>query len=224
MRALVTGASGFVGGHLCEHLTATGDLVVGISASGRWPADLGSPQSISAHRALRPAGHRGIRPRRPRAPQATRGDLSPGRPVEPASKPGRSPRYLGAEPGRNAEFARGGQGGELDAEAPGDRGELGSLLWQPGSLAHPCARGLPITAEQPLRRKQGRGRSAGHPALSCVRDRRYHGPAVQPRGPATISLVCTRRPRASGRRSGGRAQGRCRGRQPRRRPRFHGRP
>ena len=40
MRALVTGASGFVGGHLCEHLTATGDLVVGISASGRWPADL----------------------------------------------------------------------------------------------------------------------------------------------------------------------------------------
>jgi GDP-4-dehydro-6-deoxy-D-mannose reductase len=41
VRALVTGASGFVGGHLCEHLTATGDLVVGISASGRWPTDLG---------------------------------------------------------------------------------------------------------------------------------------------------------------------------------------
>ncbi len=40
MRALVTGASGFVGGHLAEHLVAEGDLVVGISASGRWPADL----------------------------------------------------------------------------------------------------------------------------------------------------------------------------------------
>jgi GDP-4-dehydro-6-deoxy-D-mannose reductase len=29
-----------VGGHLAEHLVAQGDLVVGISASGRWPADL----------------------------------------------------------------------------------------------------------------------------------------------------------------------------------------
>lgn len=40
MRALVTGISGFVGGHLTEHLVAQGDLVVGLSASGRWPTDL----------------------------------------------------------------------------------------------------------------------------------------------------------------------------------------
>jgi len=40
MRALVTGASGFVGGHLVEHLIAAGDLVVGLSASGRWPKEL----------------------------------------------------------------------------------------------------------------------------------------------------------------------------------------
>jgi GDP-4-dehydro-6-deoxy-D-mannose reductase len=40
MRALVTGVSGFVGGHLAEHLVAQGDLVVGLSASGRWPVDL----------------------------------------------------------------------------------------------------------------------------------------------------------------------------------------
>jgi GDP-4-dehydro-6-deoxy-D-mannose reductase len=40
MRALVTGISGFVGGHLTEHLVAEGDIVVGLSASGRWPPDL----------------------------------------------------------------------------------------------------------------------------------------------------------------------------------------
>jgi GDP-4-dehydro-6-deoxy-D-mannose reductase len=40
MRALVTGVSGFVGGHLAEHLIDSGDLVVGISASGRWPNSL----------------------------------------------------------------------------------------------------------------------------------------------------------------------------------------
>jgi len=40
MRALVTRVSGFVGGHLAEHLVAQGDLVVGLSASGRWPAEL----------------------------------------------------------------------------------------------------------------------------------------------------------------------------------------
>jgi GDP-4-dehydro-6-deoxy-D-mannose reductase len=40
MRALVTGASGFVGGHLCEHLVAEGDLVVGLSRSGHWPPPL----------------------------------------------------------------------------------------------------------------------------------------------------------------------------------------
>jgi len=40
MRALVTGISGFVGGHLTEYLAAEGDLVVGLSASGKWPTDL----------------------------------------------------------------------------------------------------------------------------------------------------------------------------------------
>jgi GDP-4-dehydro-6-deoxy-D-mannose reductase len=40
MRALVTGISGFVGGHLTEHLIAEGDIVAGLSASGRWPQEL----------------------------------------------------------------------------------------------------------------------------------------------------------------------------------------
>src|ERR671916_1042256 len=40
MRVLVTGVSGFVGGHLAEHLIESDDLVVGLSASGRWPEGL----------------------------------------------------------------------------------------------------------------------------------------------------------------------------------------
>jgi GDP-4-dehydro-6-deoxy-D-mannose reductase len=40
MRALVTGITGFVGGHLAEYLVAEGDLVVGLSTSGRWPEEL----------------------------------------------------------------------------------------------------------------------------------------------------------------------------------------
>jgi GDP-4-dehydro-6-deoxy-D-mannose reductase len=40
MRALVTGISGFVGGHLAEHLLAIGDPVVGLSIAARWPDNL----------------------------------------------------------------------------------------------------------------------------------------------------------------------------------------
>ncbi len=40
MRTLITGASGFVGGHLVEHLAASGDMIVGLSSSGRWPKPL----------------------------------------------------------------------------------------------------------------------------------------------------------------------------------------
>lgn len=44
MRALVTGVTGFVGAHLVHHLVDSGDQVVGLSESDRWPdrsADLG---------------------------------------------------------------------------------------------------------------------------------------------------------------------------------------
>jgi len=37
MLALITGITGFVGGHLAEHLLAAGDDVAGMSTSGRWP-------------------------------------------------------------------------------------------------------------------------------------------------------------------------------------------
>jgi len=37
-RALITGVSGFAGGHLAEHLLACGDAVLGTSPDGRWEA------------------------------------------------------------------------------------------------------------------------------------------------------------------------------------------
>ncbi|MEX2121237.1 MAG: NAD-dependent epimerase/dehydratase family protein [Pirellulales bacterium] len=37
MKALITGVTGFAGGHLAEHLLETGDQVLGCSSSGRWP-------------------------------------------------------------------------------------------------------------------------------------------------------------------------------------------
>jgi GDP-4-dehydro-6-deoxy-D-mannose reductase len=40
VKALVTGASGFVGGHLAEHLLAQGDQVLGASRGGAWPDDV----------------------------------------------------------------------------------------------------------------------------------------------------------------------------------------
>ena len=40
MRTLVTGITGFVGGHLAEHLLACGDEVIGCSRAGRWPDEL----------------------------------------------------------------------------------------------------------------------------------------------------------------------------------------
>ena len=85
MRALVTGVSGFVGGHLCEHLVAEGDLVVGLSASGRWPAGL-------THLGRRCGSSAATCSRSSEAdlaelvaPQAARGDLSPGGAVESAA-------------------------------------------------------------------------------------------------------------------------------------------
>lgn len=44
MRALITGISGFVGGHLAEHLISEGDQVLGLARVPHWPA--GAPASL----------------------------------------------------------------------------------------------------------------------------------------------------------------------------------
>ena len=87
MRALVTGVSGFVGGHLAEHLVAEGDLVVGIFGLGALAGGAGAPGEERADRAVRPGRAGRGRAGRAGAPQAARGDLSPGRAVESAGEP-----------------------------------------------------------------------------------------------------------------------------------------
>lgn len=44
MRALITGITGFAGGHLAEHLLASGDTVLGAGLEAAWPA--GSPEAL----------------------------------------------------------------------------------------------------------------------------------------------------------------------------------
>lgn len=46
LKALITGVTGFAGGHLAEHLLAEGDRVCGTSLSADWPES--SPVSLSA--------------------------------------------------------------------------------------------------------------------------------------------------------------------------------
>src|SRR5262245_28515550 len=40
MRVLVTGVTGFVGGHLAQHLIDCGDSVIGCARTGKWPGTL----------------------------------------------------------------------------------------------------------------------------------------------------------------------------------------
>ncbi len=44
MRALITGATGFAGSHLVEHLISSGDEVLGCSRNGKWPRSI--PQCV----------------------------------------------------------------------------------------------------------------------------------------------------------------------------------
>ncbi len=48
MRALVTGASGFVGRHLVAHLEAAGDTVIGLDRNGHEPTDITDADAVRA--------------------------------------------------------------------------------------------------------------------------------------------------------------------------------
>ena len=224
MRVLVTGVSGFVGGHLAEHLIAAGDLVVGLSASGRWPEEL-------AHLS--------------RAVRIERCDLTEVDEDDLAALIGRkrpeviyhlaaqaNPQASMTDPRGTWALNLGGTLNLLEAVKaaglnPRPRVILvgsGVCYGNPAPEYLPVTERLPAAAEQPVFREQGRGRPAGHPALPGARHRRRDGPPVQPRRPAAVAVVRPQRAGAAGGRGRGRAQGPRRGRQPRRRPRLHRRP
>jgi len=52
VRALIIGIGGFAGGHLAEHLLASGDEVLGCSTRGRWPEEL--PAAVTSNAAVLP--------------------------------------------------------------------------------------------------------------------------------------------------------------------------
>ena len=223
MRALVTGISGFVGGHLAEHLLESGDAVVGLSTSGRWPEGL-------AH--LAASGPDRARATWPAIDQGEMTDLI-------ARKQPEAIYHLAAQANPQASVAdpRGtwalNLGGTLTlleaVKASGLKPRVvlvgsGVCYGNPAPEHLPVARVVPAPAEQPVLGEQGGGRPPGRPALPGPRDRRGDGPPVQPRRPPPVVHLRAGGPGPAGRRGRGRAQAPRRGRQPRRRPRLHRRP
>ena len=98
MRALVTGALGFVGRHLVEHLRAEGDEVVSLDHHGPDPVDITDPVAIRGRR-------RGGPPRRRLPPRRLGGCgriLDPSRRGAAAQRRGHPARPRGLPRGRRA--------------------------------------------------------------------------------------------------------------------------
>ena len=181
MRALVTGASGFVGGHLVEHLLESGDVVVGLSTSGRWPAVLSHLD----------------RPRRLEA-----WDLAAGAVADLAELVRRkqpeviyhlaaqaNPAQSMADPRGTWAVNVGGTWNLLEAvRASGLTPRVvlvgsGISYGNPGPRARPGDRIVPVAADHAVCRQQGRRRFARPPVRARLGHRPGHRPPVQPRRP-----------------------------------------
>ena len=203
MRVLVTGVSGFVGGHLAEHLVAAGDLVVGLSASGRWPEGL-------AHLA--------------RPVRLERCDLAEVDEADLADLIGRkqpeviyhlaaqaNPQASLADPRGTWALNLGGTLNLLEAvkaaglKPPGGPGRLGGLLRQPRPRAPAGPEDCPLRPNNPYSASKAAADLLGIQHSPGARHRRGDGPPVQPRRPAAVADATSWRPGAAGGRGRGRA-------------------
>ena len=207
-RVLITGASGFAGGHLVAACAAAGDEVVALSRSG----------GAGGRRRRRPPG-RGGRARGDRGGGAGR-RLPPRRARARRPLVERSGGDARAQPGDRPQRARGGA----------DRG-AGGACWSPSRPARSTARrrALPVDEAAPLRPQNpyAVSKAAGDLLAGLLRRRARaarRAPArVQPRraGPAAALRARIVHAPGRGRARGGRRPGPARDRQPGRAARLH---
>ena len=181
MRILITGITGFVGGHLVEHLVAAGGhALVGVSRRGQWPAPLAHLAAARRTRRGRPARPGRGRARPPRRPPRV-GDpprrLRQHRRLVQGAGPGWADNLtatrslydaLAATGVRAARAVRLHRAGVRRAGPPGRR----------------VRRADHAQAGQPVRGQQGRRRPGQLPVHPQRRPGHRPRPAVQPDRPA----------------------------------------
>ena len=197
MRALVTGVSGFVGGHLAEHLIAEGDLVVGLSTSGHWPpelAHLGQSIRIERFDLVEQSETELAELIRRKQPEVI---------YHLAAQS--NPQGSLADPRGTWALNLGGSLNLLEAvKASGQSPRVilvgsGVCYGNPAPELIPVAEALPSASAQSLCGEQGSGRYAGYPALPGAWHRCRHGPAVQPRRATSVTSLRTGGTGTSGR-------------------------
>ena len=220
MRALVTGISGFVGGHLTEHLVAEGDIVVGLSASGRWPAELahlGQQARIERFDLVHESVAQFAEIIRRKQPEVIYHLAAQSNPQASLDRRAGDvdPQFLG-----ELQPARGGE--DFGSDPASHPGQLGGLLWQPAArLDSGQTKTVRCVPNNPYAASKAAVDLLGIQQLPGARHARRDCAAVQSCRSAAVAAVCAGALGVSGGPGGSRPVEPAGGRQPRRGSRLH---